>query len=179
MTTQLYHTAEAITLCGLLTFLLLSVPSVGATEPTGMTATPDSPEAPICVRQEERAEQMRKACVDFVSKECHLTPKEKQRLEEEYARMDARKMQLWRERSRLLRKIDKGGIPEKEYGEALDRILEIDGELQECRRDLFRRLGSDLSSQKQAKVYIAMLKFNRDFFHKSGPKGSHPAPKRP
>lgn len=158
-----HHRPTLLSLIGVL-LLALSISPTTATAASLSQGTGPVVEHHRGQSPQDRAEELRKQCIAYVTKECQLTPEEAKVLDREAMKSDQRKMVLWRERAGLLHKIGEGGMTEEEYGEALDRVLELDVELRKCRQEFFQALKPHLSQEKRAKVYLAIIQFNRDFY---------------
>lgn len=142
----------------LTSILLLSLPAAHAASSGQMQASTAEHSG-----AQARADQIRKQCVAYISKECNLSEEEGQLLEGELVKYDRKKMALWHERVQLLDKLRKGDLSEYNYGQTLDRILEIDVELRKCRMDFYQSLRPRFGNKKIAQIYVAMRHFKRDF----------------
>lgn len=149
----------------LLTLLIanLMLISLPATAPARPSSQPQGAQLEHNGVQQARADELRKQCIAYVTKECELRTEEGKFLETELTRYDQKKMVLWRERAELLDKLSEGDLSDYSYGQTLDRVLQIDIELRECRKVFYQSLQPRFGNKKTSLIYLSMRHFKRDF----------------
>lgn len=111
----------------------------------------------------KRADEIRRECVAFVTRECDLTAEEAHRLDAELTVYDRKRETLWRERADLLARLHKGEASDEEYGRMLDRVLELDIAVKECHRDFYAALKPHFDNRRLASIYLALRHFRHHF----------------
>ena len=108
----------------------------------------------------KRIETFEKARSAYIRKNVSLTDEEVSTLEKVLKRIDFQMFKLFSEQHKIYKEIlNTASLTEDQYAQHLQRLVQIEEEIQTTQTNLIQELGNNFSKEKAAKVYVSLRRF--------------------